>query len=385
MDKVRIGIIGVGNMGSSHVNFISEIPELAELTAICDCNPAKLEKYRDRGLALYEDASKFIAEAPIDAVMVEVPHYDHVRLAVEAIEHGKHVIVEKPISVHKQLAQPLLEAIAAHPELRVSAMFNQRTIDAHRKIKELIDSGKLGELRRINWIITNWFRSQYYYDSGDWRASWRGEGGGVLLNQCPHQLDLLQWFFGMPKRVTAFLSLGRYHDIEVEDDVTAYFEYPNGATGVFVTSTGEALGTNRLEVIGDHGKLVFEDGHLKLKYYDGSLQEYSDTVQQSFPTPEYWDVTVPCDAGNRHQHRNIIENFCKSILKGEKLMAPAQEGIHGLELGNAILLSGLKHRTVELPVDGAEFAAELDRLIATSRYQKKATVNAGSSDFGNSF
>lgn len=384
MDQVKIGIIGVGNMGSAHVVSIGQLSN-AKLTALCDINPEKLKKYDPEKIQLFTDTGKFFKEADIDAVIIAVPHYFHVSLAIEAMNHGKHVITEKPISVHKKLALELIEAAKKHPELKLAAMFNQRTIGAHKKIKQLIDSGELGEIRRINWIITDWFRTQAYYDSGDWRASWRGEGGGVLLNQCPHQLDLMQWFFGMPKKVTAIAALGKFHDIEVEDDVTAVLEYPNGATGVFIATTGEAPGTNRLEIAAERGKLVYENQKLTFIRNEIPTSQFSKETTQPFATPDKWFVDIPVNTDGSHQHRDIIENFCNAILKGDKLIAPAQEGIRGLELGNAMLLSGLKQKPVELPIDAEEYAEMLEKLVSTSRYVKKVVKPAADVDFSKSF
>ena len=372
MDKVKIAIIGVGTMGSAHVATIDKLDNCV-VSALCDINPDVRKKYANRkDTAIFASADELFAKGDFDAVIVAVPHYFHVPLALQALEHGKHVLTEKPISVHKKLARQLVEAIPKYPDLKVAAMFNQRTLNAHKKIKQLIDTGELGEIRRINWIITTWFRSQYYYDSGDWRASWRGEGGGVLLNQCPHQLDLMQWFFGLPKKVTAFLSLGKYHDIEVEDEVTAYLEYPNGATGVFITTTGEAPGTNRLEICGERGRLVYENGKIGFLRNEIPTTEFRTTSKSQFGSPEKWDINVPYKPDVKQQHMNVIENFANAILKDVPLIAPAQEGIRGLELGNAMLLSGLKHKTVELPIDEEEFAVMLDELVAKSRYVKKA-------------
>ena len=384
MDQVKIGIIGVGNMGSAHVVSIGQLAN-AKLTAICDINPEKLKRYNPKEIQLFTDSKEFFRKADIDAVIVATPHYFHVPLAIEALKNKKHVIVEKPISVHKALAEELVKAAKKYPKLKLAAMFNQRTLPAHRKIKQLIDSGELGEIRRVNWIITDWFRSQAYYDSGDWRASWRGEGGGVLLNQCPHQLDLMQWFFGMPSKVSAVLTLGKYHDIEVEDDVTAVLEYPNGATGVFVATTGEAPGTNRLEIAAERGRLVFEEGKLRFKRNEIPTSKFCRETKTQFDRPETWDIEIPVNNDGSHQHRDIIENFCNAILKGTPLIAPATEGIHGLELGNAMLLSGLKKKTVELPIDAQAFAKIMDKLIAKSRYVKKTVTPSETVDFSKSF
>ena len=388
MDKVRIAIIGVGTMGSAHVATIDKLNNCT-VSAICDINPDVLKKYANRqNTKLFNSADELFADGSFDAVIVATPHYFHVPLALQALEHGKHVLTEKPISVHKALAQKLVDAIPKYPDLKVAAMFNQRTLNAHKKIKQLIDNGELGEIRRVNWIITTWFRSQFYYDSGDWRASWRGEGGGVLLNQCPHQLDLMQWFFGMPSKVTSFLSISKYHDIEVEDEVTAYLEYPNGATGVFITTTGEAPGTNRLEITGERGRLVYESGKISFLRNEVPTSEFRMNSKTHFGSPEKWEINVPYKADTKQQHMNVIENFADAILKGTPLVAPAQEGIRGLELGNAMLLSGLKHKTVELPMDAAEFETMLNELVAKSRYVKKTSAgedNVDSASLNSSF
>ncbi|MGE4563758.1 MAG: Gfo/Idh/MocA family protein [Victivallaceae bacterium] len=369
MNKVKLGLIGVGNMGSMHVKSIGELNN-CELAAICDRKESVLDRYADAPFAKFRDTETFFKAADIDAVLIAVPHYSHVPLALQSLELGKHVIVEKPIAVEKADACRLVAAIKAHPELKVAAMFNQRTIPAHRKIKQLIDSGELGAIRRVNWIITDWFRSQSYYDSGEWRASWRGEGGGVLINQCPHQLDLMQWFFGMPDEVYARMSFGKYHKIEVEDDVTAFLSYPGGATGVFIASTGEAPGTNRLEITAERGRLVFEGGKLSFLRNEIETAEFCRTTPTFFERPPVWEAAIPAEAGNPHAHRDIIENFCTAVLTGSPLLAPAEEGIRGLELGNAMLLSHLASRPVKLPIDAAEFSNHLAKLIANSTYQK---------------
>lgn len=384
MDQVKIGIIGLGNMGSAHVTSLEELKN-AKLTALCDTNPEKLKRYEGKGYQLFTDDEDFFKNADADAVVVATPHYFHVSLVLRALECGKHALTEKPVSVHKALAEQLLDAAKKYPNLKLAAMFNQRTIPAHKKIKQLIDSGELGEIRRVNWIITNWFRTQAYYDSGDWRASWRGEGGGVLLNQCPHQLDLMQWLFGMPEKVTATLSLGKYHDIEVEDDVTAVLEYPNKATGVFIASTGEAPGTNRLEITAERGRLVFEDGKLSYIRNEIETSRFCHETSEKFACPPAWNVTIPVAANNNYQHRDVLENFCDAILKDVPLIAPAVEGIRGLELGNAMLLSGLKRKPVEIPMDSKEFAEELDKLVAASKYVKKVVAADETEDFSKSF
>ena len=391
MDYVKFGIVGIGNMGSGHVHYIGELAN-AKLTAVCDIDPGAFDRIAPETRAkirCFTDLDEFLREGDIEAVIVAVPHYFHPDVAIRAMAAGKHIIVEKPIAVHKAEALRLIAEAEKHPELVKSLMFNQRTIPAHKKIKQLIDSGELGRITRVNWTITNWFRSQHYYDSGDWRASWRGEGGGVLLNQCPHQLDLMQWFFGMPETVRAAVKLGKYHDIEVEDEVNAYLEYADGKVGNFIASTGEMPGTNRLEIAAERGRLVFEGGKLEFIRNEIETSVFCRTTKTVFGTSDNWrcEINVPDGGASAHQHRNIISNVAEAILHGTPLIAPMEEGIRGLELGNAILLSGLKNKTVKLPLDAGEYAAELEKLISTSRYQKKAVVSDGKVDpgFGSSF
>ena len=386
MEQFRLAIIGTGVMGSGHIQFLSEA-KFCRITALCDTDPEKLKPHEHlKDCAFFTSDDEFFAHSDLyDGVLIATPHYDHVPLAVRAVELGKHIVVEKPIAVQKSEAQRLIDTMKKHPEVKGAAMFCLRQIEAHKKIKHLIDSGELGELRRINWIITNWFRTQFYYDSGAWRASWRGEGGGALLNQCPHQLDLMQWFFGMPSKVTAHMSFGKYHDIEVEDDVTAFLEYPNGATGVFITSTGEAPGTNRLEVAGEKGKLVYEDGKIRFTRNEVEMSEYSRTSTSKYSGPPVWNVEIPAASANPHMHRDITENLINAVQKGEKLISDVSEGINGLELSNAMLLSQLEGRTVELPIDSALFDRHLEKLIAASRYRKAAAVSGTNTDLKSSF
>lgn len=382
--KVKIGIIGVGNMGSSHINFIKALNN-CEVSAICDLKQSVLDRYKDSPFAKFQNSADFFEHADMDAVIISTPHDSHVPFALEAFRRGKHMIVEKPVGVQKRDAEILNDAIAKHPDIKCAAMFCQRTIPAHIKLKKLIDSGELGRIQRINWIVTTWFRSQTYYNSGDWRASWRGEGGGVLLNQCPHHLDLWQWFFGMPKNMRANLYFGKYHNIEVEDDVTAFMEYENGATGVLITSTGEAPGTNRLEIVADHGRVVMDEGVITYQRNEEGTQEFTKSTKLVFGTPQIWDIKIPAQAYNQNMHRDIIENFVNSILNGDKLIACAKEGINSLELGNAMLLSQLEGRTVEFPIDSKVYADHLAKLVETSTYKKPVATASADQDFSKSF
>ena len=282
MEKVKIGIIGIGNMGTSHAKTITEgkVPEL-ELVAVADKQEGRRQWCKDNlpeSVQIFEESSDLIASGVCDAVLVAVPHYQHPELSVEALQHNLHVLCEKPAGVYTKQVREMNEA-AAKSDRVFAMMFNQRTNCVYRKMHDMVANGELGEIRRVNWIITDWYRTQSYYDSGSWRATWDGEGGGVLLNQCPHNLDLIQWICGMPAKVQAFCHEGKWHDIEVEDDVTAYLEYPNGATGVFITTTGDAPGTNRFEITGDLGKLVCENDKLTFYKLKQGIKEHCATCK----------------------------------------------------------------------------------------------------------
>lgn len=371
MEKVRFGIVGVGNMGSSHAkSFLGGKVENGVLTAICDLKPEKLEKIRAMAggetLACFTDYHELFSSGLVDAVIVAVPHYSHPQISMDALAAGLHVICEKPEGVYTKQVRELNEAAGKSDRL-FTVMFNQRTNCVYRKMREMIQGGELGEIKRVNWIVTDWYRSQSYYDSGDWRATWRGEGGGVLFNQCPHQLDLLQWVTGMmPARIRSFCHFGKWHDIEVEDDVTAYLEYANGATGVFITSTGDTPGTNRFEILGNNGKLVCENNVLTFTRLDMPEREFNATYKGGFGEPKKTVMTVETD-GRNPQHVGILNNFANAVLGLEPLFVDGREGIHGVELMDAMLLSTWKDRTVTLPIDDDEYWAELQRHIAVSR------------------
>ncbi len=389
MEKVRLGIIGLGNMGTSHIkNFnAGKIPN-GEVAAVCDIDAAALERGANlvnHEVKTYSDAIEMIKSDDVDAVLVATPHYLHPVYATEALNAGKHVLIEKPAGVYAKAVREL-NALADKSDKVFGVMFNQRTNPLYLKMKDLIDSGEIGEIRRVNWIITNWYRTQQYYNSGSWRATWEGEGGGVLLNQSPHQLDLIQWLCGVPKKVTGHCYYGKYHDIEVEDDVTAFLEYENGATGVFITTTGDAPGTNRLEITGSKAKIVVEEGDTAIRMYR-NRQDVDDHIKNSpygFGTPECWDCTVKV-YGENPQHVGICKNFFDAILNGTPLLAPGQEGINGVELSNAIHMSDwLGNVPVELPVDSDKFYDMLQEKIKNSK-GKKTTESTGPVDLSNTY
>ncbi|MBQ9760649.1 MAG: Gfo/Idh/MocA family oxidoreductase [Clostridia bacterium] len=382
MEKVRYGIIGCGNMGTGHAKkFFAGMVENSVLTAICDLKPAKMESI----LALegctvtktYTDYKEMLASGEIDAVIVAVPHYSHPQLTIDALNAGIHAVCEKPAGVYtKQVKE--MNAVAEKSDKLFTMMFNQRTNCVYRKIREMIRDGELGEIKRVNWIVTDWYRTQFYYDSGDWRATWRGEGGGVLFNQCPHQLDLLQWVTGMmPKRVHSFCHFGKWHDIEVEDDVTVYMEFENGATGVFVTSTADTPGTNRLEIMGEKGKIVCQEDKTQkiFKFFKLAVNErdHCKTSKEGFKNPDFEEIDIETD-GKNPQHVGILNNFTNAILGREPLFVNGNEGIRGVELMDSMLLSTWLGKTVELPIDDDLYLEELNKRIATSRVKEAVDI-----------
>ena len=373
MEKIRYGIIGVGNQGTNYAHTIFDAGKAvdAELVAVCDKNPAKIEnlkaKLKNTNPLWFDDYKAMLDAKVCDAVLVETPHYDHPEIVIECLKRGVHVICDKPAGVYTKHVKEM-NAVAEKCDAKFAMMFNQRTNCLYRKMRELILGGDIGQIQRVVWIITDWYRTQEYYDSGSWRATWAGEGGGVLINQCPHQLDLVSWVVGMqPKYVNGFCQYGKWHDIEVEDDVTAYFEYENGATGMFITTTGEAPGTNRFEVSGTGGRLVCDGKTLTLIKNKADSLEWSRTATDGFKKPERETIEVETD-GENPQHAGIINNFTAALLGKEEFFVDGLEGINGVELMNAIELSGWKGGVrVELPVNEDEYLEELNKRRATSR------------------
>ena len=376
MEKIKLGIIGVGNMGTCHIETILEgkTPEI-EIAAAADRRESRREWARSAlgaDVPVFEEGESLIESGLCNAVLVAVPHYQHPELSISALRHGLHVLCEKPAGVYTRQVREMNSAAEASDRV-FAIMFNQRTNPAYRKIHEMVQGGALGKLKRVNWIVTDWYRTQSYYDSGSWRATWKGDGGGVLLNQCPHNLDLLQWICGLPCKVQAFCHEGKWHDIEVEDDVTAYLEFPEGATGVFVTSTGDAPGTNRLELTLEYGKLVYEEDRLTLHRLAENERDFCKTAKGGFDKPQYTVETVDI-YGEYPQHAGVMNAFAACILHGTPLVAQGTEGIRGLTLSNAMHLSSWLGRAVALPFDEDLFLSELEKRCASSQEKQARDV-----------
>ena len=372
-ETVKVGIVGIGNMGSAHAKsiFSGNIKGM-ELAAVCDIAESK-RLWADEnlpGIPCYEDYKEMIDSGVCDTVIVATPHYFHSPIAIYAFEKDKNVLTEKPAGVYTKQVEEM-NAAAKKSGKVFGIMYNQRTNPKFQKMREIVQSGELGELKRCIWIITNWYRTQAYYNSGGWRATWSGEGGGVLLNQCPHQLDLWQWITGMPASIQAQCSIGKWHNIEVEDDVTIYAEYPNGATGVFITTTGDAPGTNRLEITLDRAKIVCENDRIRAYVLDQSMTEFSKTAEEGFAKPNgHWEDIDYVDT-DTEQHVAVTNAFAAHILHGTPLIARGEEGINGLTSSNAAHLSSWLGKKVTLPIDEDLFYAELQKKIASSSGKKE--------------
>ncbi len=370
MRKIKLGIIGMGNMGGGHFrNILAGKCPSVEVTAVCDIDPSKLAPIsQNPSVTCFTDSAELLDSGLIEAALIAVPHYDHPTIAMECFKRGIHVLTEKPAGVYARQVREMNEA-AEKSGVKFGIMFNQRTNPMYAKAREIVRSGQLGQLKRMVWIVTNWYRTQAYYDSGSWRATWNGEGGGVLLNQAPHNLDLWQWIFGMPKRVRAFCSVGKYHKIDVEDDVTIYGEYENGATAVFISTTGEAPGTNRLEISGDLGKIVIEHGKLKWWKLAAPERELCFTSTDGFVVPEteYEEFTAPEPEG----HPQVLEAFAQSILNGTEMIANGAEGLNSLSISNAAYLSSWTDDWAQIPTDEVLFEKYLNELCKNENQKNK--------------
>lgn len=375
--KLKIGLVGLGNIGQTHFEILTKL-EQVDIVGVCDVVKEKATDFAAKANTIaYNSHIDLFDQSGLEAVIIAVPHYDHPTLAIDAFERGLHVLCEKPLAVHVNEARRTIEAYRAakkaHPGLVFGMMFQERTLPFYKKIKEIVDAGVLGRLMRVTWINTAWFRSQAYYESGDWRATWAGEGGGILTNQCPHNLDFYQWVFGVPKRISGHAHIGKYHNIEVEDEVTAYFEHESGMVGHFIVSTAESPGINRLEIVGENGRLLYENGRLFMYRNPISVLKYLKETEGCFTNLETVEEEVLVDQNIPTGHKVVTEKFISSILSGEEdLIAHGTEGSKSIALANGIMLSSFTRNMVDVPFDTNEFEQYLQRLIQSSKFVKNA-------------
>ncbi len=372
---MKFGIIGLGNIGRVHAKNIQDgLVEGAQLVAVANQPIESMDDFKEQGVAGFGDAAELIASGRCDAVIVALPTHLHSPIGIQALEAGLHLIMEKPLACHKAEGERILAAKQRDDQI-ASLMMNQRTHPCYVKIKQWIDEGALGELQRVSWTMTNWFRPEIYYQSSPWRATWKGEGGGVLMNQCPHNIDVLQWLVGMPTKVRAQCSFGKYHDIEVEDEVNAYFEFSNGATGQFSASTGESPGSNRLEIVGDLGTIITDGNEVTLVRNSESVSAFSKSTKEIFGTPKISEETFkPTEAVN--QHAAILNNVVQAAAGKAELIAPADEGLHSLELAGAMIYSTWINDEVTLPLDSAAYETLIQGKISQSKPREVVETTA---------
>ncbi len=362
---MKFGIIGLGNIGRVHAKNIQDgLIENCELIAVANQPIESMDDFKAQGIACFDNGSALIESGLVDAVLIALPTALHASLGIQALEAGLHLMMEKPLACHKAEAERILAA-RQHNDQVVGIMLNQRTNPCYAKLKGWIDEGAIGKLQRVSWTMTNWFRPEIYFQSSAWRATWAGDGGGVLMNQCPHNLDVLQWLVGMPERIRGFCSFGKYHDLDVEDEATAYMEFPNGATGLVVASTGEAPGVNRLEIVGDLGTLKTDGSKATLTQCSGSVAAFSRSTDEMFGLPETMEeVFEPTQPVN--QHAIILSNFVEAITEGAALISPIEEGIKSLELAGAMIYSTWTDSVVELPLDAEAYETRIKQAVAES-------------------
>lgn len=369
--QIRLAVVGLGNIARQHIQHIQSgaVPN-CRVTAVCSRSGGDIAA--SLGVDYFQEITALLEADVCDAVLVATPSYTHVDLGAAVLQAGLHLLMEKPIGLSLGEGQRLLALQA--PDQVFAVMLNQRTDPLFTTMIDVIKRGILGDITRTHWTMTNWFRPEAYFQVSDWRATWRGEGGGLLLNQCIHNLDIFQWLCGMPNKVHAFCRFGHTHDIEVEDETTAYFEYANGASGVFVGSTGEAPGVNRFDIVGDKGLLSFDGESLWLTENQQASGEFSRNTKDMFGMPASTHQELKIDRAV-NQHALVLSNFADAIINGADLIAPAREGLASLELANAMLLSSWYQRSVELPLNAEEYEAALQQRIEQSSLRAKANID----------
>jgi predicted dehydrogenase len=358
-----MGIIGLGAMGKSHAEIAATTEEMC-LKAVCDSDPSVAKSIAEKtGARAFRNAADLIGSCMVDAVIVAVPHPFHARLAISALEAGLGVLCEKPMAVTVMEADRMLEA-AQRTKAPLSIMFQHRSNGIFQTAKRIIDEGRLGTLYRTC-LISTCFRSQAYYDSASWRATWAGEGGGVTINQAPHDLDMFTWLGGLPGLVRA-RSATRRHDIECEDEVSAILEYPSGAEGYLHFSTNEVPGQNLMEFRGETGRLIIEGGKIRLETSRQGIQEFNDQTRDMWGCPAFAPEDVDPDP-TPSSHARIITNFVRHMLKGEPLLMPPEEGLRSMEMINALILGGRTGEPVSIPVDRTRYERFMEELRRGSK------------------
>lgn len=367
---LRLGLVGLGNIGRTYVDLIQsgQVQRVA-LAATASRAGAAID-----GVPHYSDYRAMFASKQIDAALIATPTMLHPAMAAAAAAQGLHVLMEKPLAMSVAQAGDMIRQMPSR--LRFAVMLNQRFHPHYRALYALLQDDAIGEIRRVAWTMTAWYRPDIYYQMSDWRGTWAGEGGGLLINQCVHNLDVLQWLTGLPRQVSAIAGFGKHHAIDVEDEFTAVLTYANGATGTVTASSGEAPGINQLDIIGDRGMLRFDGVALTHWRADQSVAEHCRDTNEMFGMPGFTSEVVAVVDNSRSQHAQVLQNFVDSVRGGASLATPAEAGLDCLHLANGILQSAWDAAPVALPLDAQRFERALQARIANSGLRTPRDLDA---------
>jgi predicted dehydrogenase len=363
MQPLRIGLVGLGTMGRGHLSKETALPEV-QIVGVADVDPAAVQSASQTyGLPGYSSYQELIENGNCEAILIATPHPFHAPIAQYAARHGLHILSEKPIAVTVAEADAMLDA-AKKAGVLLGVMFQTRTEPWFKATHDLLASGVIGPIYRSVIVASHWYRTQAYYDSGSWRGTWTGEGGGVLMNQSPHSLDMFIWLGGKPTRVLARTST-RFHRIEVEDTAEALIDYGGDHTGYLYTSTAEWPGDDRYEFSGERGKLVVNGRSVRLYRATERVQDTIDHLAVwGKPTGAWEEIPVE---GEPPGHAAVVVQFARAVRLGEPLVATGEDGVNSLELGNAIMLSGDLNQAVDLPLNRNAYDRFLERKRAAVR------------------
>jgi len=356
---IRFGVIGLGVMGQEHARVIRANP-LLNLAAATDAQAATGRKVAaDLGCKWFDSAEEMIRSDAVDAVVIATPHWLHADLAVSALQAGLHVLCEKPLSVTVEQSDRVLAAAAESRGMFV-VVHQKRFEPAYLFAKQMLDSGELGSLYRCSMIESAW-RSESYYRSSPWRGTWRGEGGGVLLNQAPHILDRYAWLCGMPETINARCDT-TLHNIEVEDTASAILYHANGAHGYIHISTIEAPAISRMVLCCDRGRITVENGKVQVTKLRDSIRERTanDTQSMGALESETRTINLPTDGDVLGV---FYDDFVAAAHGTGQLTCPGDEGRNAVELANAMLLRSAKGAAVSLPLDRQQYAEFMEKML----------------------
>jgi predicted dehydrogenase len=360
-DSVRFGIVGMGTIGQLHArNLIESRAGRSHLAAVATTRELDLPESVRR----FESLDEMLTSGAVDAVVVATPHPTHKLLSEKVLRAGCHLLLEKPIASRIDEARELVDAACAQDRL-FGVMHQMRVDPLYVCLRECFQRGDWGALLRFAWTATDWYRPDAYYKAVDWRATWAGEGGGLLVNQCPHDLDLISWIFGLPGEARAFVDFGKHHPIETEDEVHAVMFYPNGRRGTFTASTGEAPGLRRIEIACEKALVVVEGRKLTIQKLESPVGEFSRGSNGIFSKPEHTAEVLEFKPVET-PHARIMADFAEAVLEGKPLLAPGKEGLASVELANAFVLSTWENAAIKLPLDAERYGARLDEKIRAS-------------------